>query len=468
MSPGHAVIELDFKNTFNCLRRDKMTAAIRDVAPDLYQFIYSAYQTPSSLFCGDYILQSAEGVQQGDPLGPLRFRLTIHPLVTKLTSEFKVFYLENGTLGGSVESVLQDLQLVEREAAELGLQLNCSKSELICCDPLSRDAIISEASGLHITSCDQAVLLGTPLRGVEGICYSIKQKADKLLLLHSFAIQKMLYILRTTPCFLSFELEVFENLLRNILSSIINVSMTSEPAWLQASLPVRAGVIGIRRAAQLAPFAFLASAAGCSELIHNIHSLRLHNISDPHTEAALACWSEHHDHLPPNAPESCLQRVWDSIRLEVTYQNLLETALNQQSQARLLAVARPESGAWLDALPISSIGLRMDDEVVQVAVDLRLGLPLGHSHSCVSCGSEVDKSGTHGLSCRFSKGQHSRYAAVNDIIRRALDSAKIPSHLDSLCLYRSDGKRPDGATVVPWMCGRVLVWDATCTDTLAP
>ena len=143
-----------------------------------------------------------------------------------------------------------------------------------------------------------------------------------LLLLYSFAIPKMLYILRTARCFLSFEFKVCDNLLRNNLSSIVSVSMTSEPAWLQASLPVRAGVIGTRRAAQLAPFACLASAAGCSELIHNINLLRLHNISDPHTEAALACWSEHHDHLPPNAPESRLQRVWDSIRVGVTYQNL--------------------------------------------------------------------------------------------------------------------------------------------------
>ena len=106
--------------------------------------------------------------------------------------------------------------------------------------------------------------------------------------------------------------------------------------------------------------------------------------------------------------------------------------------------------------------------MVRVAVGLRLGLPLGCSHTCSSCGSEVDELGTHGLSCRFSKGRHSRHAAVNDIIRRALDSARIPSHLEPLGLYRSDGKRPDGATVVPWKCGRVLVWDATCTDTLAP
>ena len=106
--------------------------------------------------------------------------------------------------------------------------------------------------------------------------------------------------------------------------------------------------------------------------------------------------------------------------------------------------------------------------MVWVVVGLRLGLPLGCSHTCSSCGSEVDELGTHGLSCQFSKGRHSRHAAVNDIIRRALDSARIPSHLEPLGLYRSDGKRPDGATVLPWKCGRVLVWDATCTDTLAP
>ena len=87
--------------------------------------------------------------------------------------------------------------------------------------------------------------------------------------------------------------------------------------------------------------------------------------------------------------------------------------------------------------------------MVRVAVGHRLGLPLGRSHSCANCGSQVDESGTHGLSCRFSKGRYSRHVAVNDIIQQVLDSAKIPSHLQPLGLYRSDGKRPDGATIVP-------------------
>ena len=39
--------------------------------------------------------------------------------------------------------------------------------------------------------------------------------------------------------------------------------------------------------------------------------------------------------------------------------------------------------------------------------------------------------------------------------------------LEPTGLYRSDGNRPDGATVVPWKGGKVLVWDATFPDTLA-
>ncbi|KAI8430952.1 hypothetical protein MSG28_001061 [Choristoneura fumiferana] len=34
-------------------------------------------------------------------------------------------------------------------------------------------------------------------------------------------------------------------------------------------------------------------------------------------------------------------------------------------------------------------------------------------------------------------------------------------------IVRSDGKRPDGMSLIPWKTGRALVWDATCTDTLA-
>ena len=67
MSPSYLLLKLDFKNAFNCLRRDKMLAAVKDSAPELFKFILSAYANPSALYCGDQVIMSSEGVQQGDP-----------------------------------------------------------------------------------------------------------------------------------------------------------------------------------------------------------------------------------------------------------------------------------------------------------------------------------------------------------------------------------------------------------------
>ena len=140
----------------------------------------------------------------------------------------------------------------------------------------------------------------------------------------------------------------------------------------------------------------------------------------------------------------------------------MDNAPDTRSRACLLAVTTKESGAWLNVLPVSSLGLRMDDESIRVAVDLRLGTPLCQPHPCNLCGAEVDHLATHSLSCRQSTGRHPRHAALNDIIHRALAAAKITSRLESSGLYCSDGKRPDGASIVPWRRGKFLVWDVTC------
>ena len=128
---------------------------------------------------------------------------------------------------------------------------------------------------------DQVEILGSPVGSMTSVDVVIKEKIrllellgerlrllqaqDALLLLrHSLAILKVLHVLRSSPCFASTLLSDFDDLLRDILSDVINVRLELGPAWLQASLPVRAGGIGIRSAAQLAPSAYLASAAGCA------------------------------------------------------------------------------------------------------------------------------------------------------------------------------------------------------------
>ena len=68
----------------------------------------------------------------------------------------------------------------------------------------------------------------------------------------------------------------------------------------------------------------------------------------------------------------------------------------------------------------------------------------------------------------LSKGRHSRHSQANDLIKRALPSAQVPALREPPGLSRQDGKRPDGLTLLPWAQGRSLVWDFTCSDTVAP
>ena len=60
-----------------------------------------------------------------------------------------------------------------------------------------------------------------------------------ILLRYSLAIPKLMYILRTAPCFLSSVLGEYDKCLCSIVSSITNVSMSVVDAtWHQGSLPV--------------------------------------------------------------------------------------------------------------------------------------------------------------------------------------------------------------------------------------
>ena len=144
----------------------------------------------------------------------------------------------------------------------------------------------------------------------------------------------------------------------------VSSHLNNDSVWTQASLPVRSGGLGIRSAVQLAPSAFLASAAGSSDLIHQILPPRL--LDTPYSASidALTVWSQGHTEPPPPAPACCRQKAWDNPQLRATYENLLDTAPDTYSRSRLLAAAKRESGTWLHAFPMSALGLRMDDEVI--------------------------------------------------------------------------------------------------------
>ena len=234
-----------------------------------------------------------------------------------------------------------------------------------------------------------------------------------------------------------------------------------DPAWSQATLPVQLGGLGICSAADLAPSVYLSSTAAFVYLVHCIVPPCLQGLPLPHVSNALTRWSMGHDQVPPDEGEQHRQRSWDEPRASALAESLLKSAPDPRLHTCLLASLAKESRAWLNVLPISMLGLSMDDNTIRVAAGLRLGALLCRPHSCTHCGEEVDSLATHGLSCRWSEGRHHRHAEMNDIMKRALTSAKIPSRLEPSGLHQTDGKRPDGVTVVPWRSEKLLIWNVT-------
>lgn len=173
------------------------------------------------------------------------------------------------------------------------------------------------------------------------------------------------------------------------------------------------------------------------------------------------------DSLPrKTSPETTKQSLWDRPLVELDKAEVRRSATGLVDRARLDAACGPHSADWLSALPIAACGLTLDNEAVRVAVGLRLGQDLCAPHSCI-CGGLVGQDGHHGFVCRKAQGRALRHHTINDVLWRALNRAGVPSTREPAGLFRTDGRRPDGATLIPWSGGRYLAWDATIVHTCA-
>ena len=119
------------------------------------------------------------------------------------------------------------------------------------------------------------------------------------------------------------------------------------------------------------------------------------------------------------------QKVWDLPIVKKNCDNMMLEA-NQVSRARLMATAQKESGAWINALPVSSLGTLLDSESFRVAITLRVGADVCLPHSC-RCDGRMDRRGFHGLSCKYSVVRFPSHSVMNDVVKRALQKAGLPS-----------------------------------------
>ena len=133
---------------------------------------------------------------------------------------------------------------------------------------------------------------------------------DALILLRSsFSVSRLMHTLRCVPCAGHPSLTIFDNLLREGISSITN-SLLSDIQWLQTSLPIRDKGLGICRATSLALSTFLASAASTSDLQHGTLS-SCWPTADADYIGACARWSVMYSLPCPTDDAAVSQRAWD-------------------------------------------------------------------------------------------------------------------------------------------------------------
>ncbi|XP_021953585.1 uncharacterized protein LOC110850460 [Folsomia candida] len=437
-----AFLKIDFRNAFNEIRRDTLLDVVRDLFPSIFPFVAQCYASPSSLFYGMMPIPSLLGCQQGDPLGPAHFSLVVHPIVEAVETELNLWYLDDGAMGDPPENVLAALATVARMSGEVGLHLNTEKCEVGILGAEREEAIDillqfqQVAPGIQLMSPDSAMLLGSPLTN-EALEVVLATKSQQLatfsqrllglsahsaffLLRASISIPGLIYFLRCAPSWRKMDaLTHYDATLKDALEGILNCTL-SEAAWMQSSLPVKEGGLGREY-----------SAARTS-------------------------------HLKPS--EESKQR--GSPILDKTLSHLSDLAVIPEDTARLRSLPNKYAGVWL-TLPSPQLGTLLSNETFRVSVALRLGCDICQPHKC-PCGAQVSSRGLHGLSSRRSAGRWSRHEAANDVIARALRSAEVPCIREPAGCSTTDGKRPDGMTLVPWARGRSLVWDFTCADTFAP
>ena len=249
--------------------------------------------------------------------------------------------MDDVNTGGPEDLVAKDIELIKQRGEEIGLHLNNTKCEFINHTGISNDSIFQHFIHHVVRDASQ---LGAPITigpamddALETRCAELTRVAERLhfvsshdalvLLRASFSAPKLLHTLRSSPCAGHPTLMKFDDLLRQCVCNIANADLT-DFQWIQASLPVRNGGLGIRRVASLAPSAFLASAAATHDLQDEILS-RCQAIDDSAVSQILLMWTTEHGASRPANEDAAKQRIWDKASVDPDVAKLKSSLIRQ-------------------------------------------------------------------------------------------------------------------------------------------
>ena len=494
------VLRADLINAFNVADRAAALKEVEQHFPELLPWVITAYSTPSHLIFGSTNIWSLTGFHQGDPLASLLFSLVLHPIILRIKEQvpsldLNAWYLDDGTLVGTVAELRQAVDIIVREGPARGLILSTahttrapalpktsvwSKLDLTGDDdPLGKG--VPRVRGLGIT------LLGAPL-GHQGYEQEvIQEKVNKVqeittllpdlkdphaefcLLRSCVSLPKLMFILRTVDTTAHRHLLAqFDLITREALSRILG-SPLSDLQWRQAKLPVHLGGMGLRAALDHGAAAYSTSLLQSQTLVR-----QLLNITDdelaPLSPAVLATLSIQLNEEATIESLTGLTQKMVSAKIDLANQSLLSPKIleaGEREVARMASLSLPQAGAWLNCPPLPALGLHLRGPEFVVAVKFRLGMPVyDTAGNCPACGRHSDVMGDHGMVCGTGGERIARHNALRDALHDTAAAAGLAPQKEGRALLPGNDRRPADILLPGWAGGRDAALDVTVVHPL--
>eukprot|EP00884_Botryococcus_braunii_P007583 jgi/Botrbrau1/16826/Bobra.150_2s0051.1 len=290
---------------------------------------------------------------------------------------------------------------------------------------------------------------------------------------------RMVHVLRCSPTRAVAEGEaVFDDALHSSLRCIV---VAGGPGFgsLQAeiaALPLSAGGLGIVRAEDILPVAFLASVLQTQRVQEEVLAGWEVPVSRAVEEARLSfldvCPDFDWELLDEAFLDTDVQRKVGELLSNIHRRTLLALPAQERLIQVLDSAARPHASGWLQALPVERMGQVMANIEFRCRLGNQLLIPMFPGGApCPRCGQDMDRFGDHAVQCRVGLGVAVTYRhnAVRDMLFRIGKEVEAVVTREPPLPVRFVGfetRRPD-LVFLDWDGGRDLYVDVVGTSPLA-